>query len=76
MGKDGEGAEVSQSRKFGDVFSTLKPSQIRSSDGIHDGAKWQFCSRTQLPSTTAFSISAVAIGPWPWPSEVDSSFSM
>ena len=62
---DAEGEEVSQRRKFTAVLSGSKVSQICSSVGIQLGARWQFCSSTQLPCTTASSIIDVAIGPWP-----------
>ena len=46
------------------VLSGDKSSQIFSSDVIHDTARWQFCSTTQVPSFTAFSIGRAATGPW------------
>lgn len=48
---------------------TAVTSQTFSSVGIHDVAKWQFCSTTQVPSLTAFSIMRMAIGPCPWPND-------
>jgi len=50
-------------------------SQIFSSAGIHDGARWQFCSITHVPSTMPRSIIFLAIGPWPWPSDSEANFS-
>lgn len=40
-------------------------SQILSSIGIHELARWQFCRTIHVPSFTAFSIIFMAIGPWP-----------
>ena len=49
-------------------------SQIFSSADIHDGARWQFCSITHVPSVMPRSIILLAIGPWPWPSESEANF--
>ena len=49
-------------------------SQTFSSVGIHEVAKWQFCSTTHVPSLIAFSIMRMAIGPCPWPSDNELSF--
>ena len=42
----------------------LTSSQIFSSLGIHEVARWQFCSTTHEPSMRPLSIMADAIGPW------------
>ncbi len=50
---------------------------MRSSFGIQEGYKWQFCSRTHPPLIFASSIAFSALGPWSYPSEmlfIDSSF--
>ena len=39
-------------------------SQIFSSCDIHDTARWQFCSTTQVPFSTASDIILAAIGPF------------
>ena len=49
-------------------------SQTFSSVGIHEVAKWQFCSTTHVPSLIAFSIMRMAIGPCPWPSDNELNF--
>lgn len=36
-------------------------------------ARWQFCRKTQLPVSSALRIIFSAIGPWPWPNEMDST---
>ncbi len=38
---------------------------------IHDTARWQFCRKIQVPVFRASIINLSAIGPWPWPSEID-----
>ncbi len=38
---------------------------------IHDTARWQFCRKIQVPFFRASIINLSAIGPWPWPSEID-----
>ena len=48
-------------------------SQIFSSVGIQDTAKWQFCSTTQVPSFTPLSTMRRAIGPCPWPRDSELS---
>lgn len=48
-------------------------SQILSRVGIQEGARWQFCSITQVPSFTPFSIIRCAMGPWPWPKDRESN---
>ena len=53
------------------MMSTIDTWHIFSSWGIHEGAKWQFCSSTHVPLSTAPSSIFRAIGPWPWPSERD-----
>ena len=40
-----------------------------SSCGIQLGARWQFCSTTQMPLFAPSAISAAALGPCPWPRE-------
>lgn len=40
-----------------------RTSQIFSRVGIQDGARWQFCNMTQVPSLIPFSIIAIAMGP-------------
>lgn len=47
------GYDVSQSLKSGCVFSGVNSSQMRSSVGIHDTAKWQFCNATHVPFSRA-----------------------
>ena len=37
------GMDVSQRRKSLDTLLGSMPSQMRSSSGIHDAARWQFC---------------------------------
>jgi hypothetical protein len=69
-----EGYDVHHSLKSGWQLSTVSDSHTRSSSGIHDTARWQFCSTTHEPSSRAFLIIADAIGPWPWPSEIESTF--
>ena len=49
-------------------------SQTFSSVGIHEVAKWQFCSTTHVPSLIAFSIMRMAIGPCPWPNDNELNF--
>ena len=49
-------------------------SQIFSRVGIQDGAKWQFCSMTHVPSLIPFSIMDIAMGPWPCPRDKESNF--
>ena len=48
-------------------------SQIFSSVGIQDGARWQFWSSTHVPSLIPFSIIRMAMGPWPWPRDSESN---
>mmetsp|Transcript_19771 Transcript_19771/g.49774 ORF Transcript_19771/g.49774 Transcript_19771/m.49774 type:complete len:509 (+) Transcript_19771:1999-3525(+) len=69
-GKAIEGMEVSQRRKLLLMLSGLNCSTMASSRGIHEIARWQFCSKTQLPEWTPFSIRAAALGPCPCPSEI------
>ena len=52
---------------------TVLTSQIFSSVGIQDGARWQFWSSTQVPSLIPFSIIRIAMGPWPWPRDSESN---
>lgn len=73
-GKIGEGMEVSHRRKSFDIFSGLKSSTILSNVGIQDWDKWQFWRSTQRPRCIPSSIIASAIGPWPWPSEMELIF--
>ena len=68
-GNAGEGMAESQSLKSGCTVSASIVSQMTSSFGIHDSARWQFCKHTHMPSSIAFSIIASALGPWPWPSD-------
>mmetsp|Transcript_72143 Transcript_72143/g.143092 ORF Transcript_72143/g.143092 Transcript_72143/m.143092 type:complete len:300 (-) Transcript_72143:2055-2954(-) len=70
-GKDGEGAEVSHSLKSGFVLPTAKSSHIFSSVVIHETARWQFCSTTHEPEKRASEMSFLAMGPWPWPREME-----
>jgi hypothetical protein len=44
-GNAGLGMLVIQRRKSGSVLSVRMPSQSFSSAGIHDTARWQFCTR-------------------------------
>lgn len=72
-GKYGTGIEVNQSRNSSCVVALPElaiSSTIFCSFGIHDLARWQFCSTTHPPFTCASWISASAIGPCPWPSEI------
>jgi hypothetical protein len=70
-GKYLAGIDVSHSRNSSFMLSCVaKASTIFSSLGIHDLARWQFCSTTQSPLRVAVSISRSAIGPCPWPSEM------
>eukprot|EP00972_Heterocapsa_arctica_P022615 3328319-Heterocapsa_arctica.AAC.1 len=43
------GYDVNQRRKLAFVFLGSMFSRMRSSLGIHDVARWQFCSSTQVP---------------------------
>lgn len=36
---------------------------------MNEGAKWQFCKSTHLPSAIACLIALSANYPWPWPKE-------
>jgi hypothetical protein len=49
-GKTSEGIEVSQSRKFS-LMSLGRFSNIFSKMGMKEGAKWQFYSKIQFPSS-------------------------
>lgn len=40
---------------------------------IQETARWQFCRKTHFPFFSAARIIFSAIGPWPWPSEMDST---
>ena len=55
--------DVSQSLNCSSVFSALIPSQIFSSEGIQEGARWQFWSSTHLPVSRPSSMSTAALGP-------------
>ena len=65
-----EGIEVSHSRKEGSVLLGSMPSTSRSSCGIHEVKRWQFMSSTHRPPSRPLLMSASALGPWPWPSEM------
>ena len=69
-GKWVDGADVSHRRKSAWARSGERSSQIFSSVGIHETARWQFWSTTQPPICSASEISRCAIGPCPWPSEI------
>lgn len=77
-GKYGAGMDVRKRRKSAlmgpasDVPArrSASVSTIFSSCGIHDLARWQFCSSTQSPELHAASMSACARGPCPCPSEM------
>mmetsp|Transcript_19245 Transcript_19245/g.73653 ORF Transcript_19245/g.73653 Transcript_19245/m.73653 type:complete len:540 (-) Transcript_19245:5059-6678(-) len=66
-GNLGLGMAVSHSRKFGDVVSGSSSSHSRSSVGIHDSARWQFCRQTHTPVSTPSERKDSAVGPCPWP---------
>lgn len=42
---------------------------------IHDTARWQFCKNTHLPSMVPARRCPSAMGPWPWPKEMESHLS-
>mmetsp|Transcript_19582 Transcript_19582/g.49168 ORF Transcript_19582/g.49168 Transcript_19582/m.49168 type:complete len:244 (+) Transcript_19582:1469-2200(+) len=65
-----EGYEVSHSRYSLCILRTSCWSSILSSLGIHDVARWQFCSNTQPPSFLPSAISFSAFGPCPCPREI------
>mmetsp|Transcript_36834 Transcript_36834/g.85617 ORF Transcript_36834/g.85617 Transcript_36834/m.85617 type:complete len:204 (-) Transcript_36834:523-1134(-) len=65
-----EGIEVSQRRKSRWTLSPSRFSTSFSSCGIQLAARWQFCSRTQLPRSVAATMRRSAMGPWPWPREM------
>lgn len=58
--------------KWFDTMFTLSgnASSIFSSLGMKEGAKWQFWSKTQLPSSYAALIALSANSPYPYPSEI------
>mmetsp|Transcript_54616 Transcript_54616/g.129031 ORF Transcript_54616/g.129031 Transcript_54616/m.129031 type:complete len:271 (-) Transcript_54616:191-1003(-) len=68
------GYDVSQSRNCGWARSGEICSQVRSSVGIHEGAKWQFWSTHHVPRSMASSIMRSAMGPCPCPSDSDETF--
>mmetsp|Transcript_11751 Transcript_11751/g.49290 ORF Transcript_11751/g.49290 Transcript_11751/m.49290 type:complete len:218 (+) Transcript_11751:1979-2632(+) len=68
-GNAGDGMAESQSLNSGCTASASIVSQMTSSLGIHDSARWQFCRHTHMPSSMALSIIASALGPCPWPSD-------
>ena len=53
------------SRKELSELSSLTPSTMLSRVGMKLGARWQFCSSTQLPICLASSMAACALGPCP-----------
>lgn len=57
------------------LTSAASPFTIFSNCGIHDAAKWQFCSKTQSPDLVAREIRSAAIGPCPCPKEIMCSLS-
>ena len=72
-GKEGEGSEVSHSRKLGCRVSSVNSSHSFSNVGIHEMLRWQFCKHTQVPLSAASWMAFSAIGPCPCPSEIASS---
>mmetsp|Transcript_27048 Transcript_27048/g.70758 ORF Transcript_27048/g.70758 Transcript_27048/m.70758 type:complete len:241 (-) Transcript_27048:325-1047(-) len=73
-GNCGVGMEVSHRRYMLSVSSAFCCSQIRSSSGSQEIERWQLQSRTQPPLSRARSIIFWALGPWPCPREMLSSF--
>mmetsp|Transcript_66754 Transcript_66754/g.204231 ORF Transcript_66754/g.204231 Transcript_66754/m.204231 type:complete len:241 (-) Transcript_66754:3025-3747(-) len=71
-GKLFAGMDVSHKRKLFDISSGFSCSTSASRLLIQDSMRWQFDRRTQPPVPCAFSIILVALGPWPWPREMDS----
>lgn len=59
-------------------FSVVIPGSVKvlissSMANIQETARWQFCRKTHLPLFSASWIIFSAIGPWPWPNEMDST---
>mmetsp|Transcript_26666 Transcript_26666/g.61767 ORF Transcript_26666/g.61767 Transcript_26666/m.61767 type:complete len:219 (-) Transcript_26666:192-848(-) len=75
-GNWGLGMAVSHSLKSGWSAAGSKPSTRASMRGIHDTARWQFCSSSHIPLLDACSSFLSAIGPWPCPREMESSRSL
>mmetsp|Transcript_66851 Transcript_66851/g.164804 ORF Transcript_66851/g.164804 Transcript_66851/m.164804 type:complete len:235 (+) Transcript_66851:696-1400(+) len=75
-GNCGLGMAVSQRRKSGCSAEGSKFSTRASILGIHDTARWQFCSRSHMPFLPASSSFRSAMGPCPCPREIESSLSL
>ena len=73
-GNFGLGILVSHRRKSLWTCSGSICSTRRSNEGIQLGAKWQFWKKTHKPLSIAFLAIASALGPWPWPNDIDDSF--
>mmetsp|Transcript_49832 Transcript_49832/g.161161 ORF Transcript_49832/g.161161 Transcript_49832/m.161161 type:complete len:248 (+) Transcript_49832:1577-2320(+) len=70
-GNSFEGIADSHNRNSGANFSGSSSSTMASSRGIHDTERWQFCKMTHMPCSLPSLIAASALGPWPWPKEID-----